>query len=127
MLLIVILLAGANACSKSTSASEGGKKDPGANFVLDPFVLNLSNHGNEGALKISVVLDLSKAVLVEKAKTKTPQLRDAIIMVLSTQSKEDLATQEGKAQLKEEILAQANQILNEGSVRNVYFPDFVMQ
>ncbi len=127
LLIIIVLLACSNACTRSTNASETQKIESGANFILDPFIMNLANHGDAGAVKVSIALELANTALVEKAKTRTAQLRDAVIMLLSTRSKEDLASPEGKMQLKDEILLQANQILKEGSVKNIYFSDFVMQ
>jgi flagellar FliL protein len=64
---------------------------------------------------------------MEKAKNKTPQLRDAIITLITNKTSEDLITAEGKIILKDEIKQRANQILGEGTVLNVYLTDFVMQ
>jgi flagellar FliL protein len=64
---------------------------------------------------------------MEKAKNKTPQLRDAIITLITNKISEDLITAEGKIILKDEIKQRANQILGEGTVLNVYLTDFVMQ
>ncbi|MBF0505547.1 MAG: flagellar basal body-associated FliL family protein [Nitrospirae bacterium] len=94
---------------------------------MEPFILNIGNHGDAGAIKVTIALELTNTSLEETAKKRTAQLRDAIIILLSTRSKEDLSSQEGKLQLKDEILLQANQIINEGAVRNVFFSDFVMQ
>jgi len=128
LLIILVLLIGVNACSRSTSASEQSKKvQEVANFALEPFILNLANHGSEGFFKISLSLELANTSLVETAKVKTPQLRDAIITLLSAKSSEDLVAPEGKIQLKDEVLLRANEILREGAVRNIYFTDFVMQ
>ncbi|NLI31070.1 MAG: DUF4366 domain-containing protein [Nitrospiraceae bacterium] len=103
------------------------KKDDGVNFPLDPFVVNLSDQGANKFLKISVQLELSGTMIQEKAKGKVPQLRDAVISLLTSKSSDALMTPDGKLQLKDEINARANQILGPNSVKNVYLTDFVMQ
>jgi flagellar FliL protein len=64
---------------------------------------------------------------MEKAKQKSPQLRDAIITLLTSKSSESLFPPEGKLQLKDEINARMNQVLGANTVKNVYLTDFVMQ
>jgi flagellar FliL protein len=97
------------------------------NFAFEPFVVNLMDSGGSKYLKVSIQLELSNAKLMEKAKNKTPQLRDAIITLITNKTSEDLITAEGKIILKDEIKQRANQILGEGTVLNVYLTDFVMQ
>ncbi len=65
--------------------------------------------------------------MAEKAKAKTGAIRDAIIMLVTTKSPDEISSSEGKQQLKDEILTRLNRILGEGSVKNIYFTDFVMQ
>jgi flagellar FliL protein len=103
------------------------KKEEGVTFPLDPFVVNLTDQGANKFLKISVQLELSGVLLQEKAKSKVPQLRDAVISLLTSKSSDSLMTPDGKLQLKDEINIRANQILGQGSVKNVYLTDFVMQ
>jgi flagellar FliL protein len=103
------------------------KAEEGAMFPLEPFVVNLNDTGGPKFLKISVQLELASPALVDKAKAKTPQLRDAIITLLTSKSSESLFPPEGKLQLKDEINARMNQALGTGTVKNVYLTDFVMQ
>jgi flagellar FliL protein len=99
----------------------------GVMFALDPFVVNLSDPGGPKFLKVSIQLELTSSSVTEKAKQKTPELRDAIITLLTSKSSESLFPPEGKLQLKDEITARMNQILGTNSVKNVYLTDFVMQ
>jgi len=103
------------------------KAEDGVMFSLEPFVVNLNDPGGPKFLKVSIQLELANAPLLEKAKAKTPQLRDAIITLLTSKSSESLFPPEGKLQLKDEINARMNQILGAGNVKNVYLTDFVMQ
>lgn len=103
------------------------KKDEGVMFPVDPFVVNLTDQSGSKFLKVSLQLELANPLLLEKAKAKNPQIRDAVITLLTSKSSETLVSPEGKLQLKDEVNIRANQILGENSVKNVYLTDFVMQ
>ena len=102
-------------------------KEESAMFSLDPFIVNLNDQGATRFLKVVMQLELSNKAALETAKAKTPQMRDAIISMLSNHTSADLMLPEGKLQLKDEINLMANQILGNNTVKNVYFTDFVMQ
>lgn len=93
---------------------------------LDPFVLNLSNNRY---LKFTVHLELSSKEHEKLVTEKIPLLRDAIIMLMSNKSSQSLASPEGKARAKEEILSRINEVMgSEGKIcKNIYFTEFVMQ
>jgi flagellar FliL protein len=103
------------------------KAEEGAMYTLEPFVVNLNDAGGPKFLKVSLQLELANNLLSDKAKAKAPQIRDAVITLLTSKSSESLFPPEGKLQLKDEINARMNQILGAGSVKNVYLTDFVMQ
>lgn len=105
----------------------GGKEESSAMFSLDPFVVNLSDQGANKFLKVSMQLELSSQAAMESAKVKTPQIRDAIINLLTSKTSDTLMSPEGKLQLKDEVNMMANQILGNNSVKNVYLTEFVMQ
>jgi len=106
---------------------EDAKVEEGVMFSLDPFVVNLNDAAGTKFLKVSIQLELSGPALMEKAKQKSPQLRDAIITLLTSKTSESLFPPEGKLQLKDEINARMNQILGPNTVKNVFLTDFVMQ
>jgi flagellar FliL protein len=106
---------------------EEAKKYESAMFTLDPFVVNLSDQGANRFLKVSMQLELSSQIVMESAKSKTPQIRDAVINLLTSKTSESLMSPEGKLQLKDEINLMANQVLGNNTVKNVYLTEFVMQ
>ncbi len=97
------------------------------NFGLDPFVVNLNDPTGSRFLKLTIQIELANAKLLELAKAKTPQMRDAIITLLTSKSSETLIAPEGKLQLKDEITIRLNQVMGEGNVKNVFLTEFVMQ
>jgi len=112
---------------KAQKKGEATAKDESAMFSLDPFVVNLGDQGTNKFLKVSMQLELSSQAAMESAKAKTPQLRDAVINLLTSKTSDTLMSPEGKLQLKDEINMMANQILGNNTVKNVYLTEFVMQ
>ncbi len=106
---------------------EATKVEDGVTFALEPFVVNLSDPTGSRFLKVSLQLELSSPIVMEKAKAKSPQIRDGVITLLTAKTSDALISPEGKLQLKDEINIRINQILGENSVKNVYLTDFVMQ
>ncbi|MBI4620041.1 MAG: flagellar basal body-associated FliL family protein [Desulfobacterales bacterium] len=92
---------------------------------LDPFVMNLAEQGR--FLKLSMQFELTDKSYQPMVLDKTPKLRDAIIILISSKDSESISSPEGKFQLKDELLLRANQIIGEGVFKNLYFTEFVMQ
>jgi len=118
------LLAG----KKSDSKTHEQKVDAKTSILaLDPFVLNLADHGRY--LKVTIQFEVSEQALSEKVKEKTPQLRDTIITLVSSKSLNSMSSPEGKFQLKDELLFRANQVMgmDKDIFKNLYFTEFVMQ
>lgn len=67
--------------------------------------------------------------LPPELKAKEPQIRDAVIKVLSSKKAEDVLTPEGKETLKEELVEAINESVgfDEPPVTNVYFTEFIVQ
>jgi len=118
--------------SKGSENTEHADKQGPANnktaiVALDPFVLNLSEHGRY--LKITIQFEITDKNVEETVKEKTPQLRDTIITLVSSKSLNSISSPEGKFQLKDEILFRANQVMGmeKETFKNLYFTEFVMQ
>jgi flagellar FliL protein len=94
-------------------------------IALDAFVLNLSERGR--FLKVSMQFELTDPSSLPLVNDKTPQLRDAIITLVSSKSVESVSSPEGKFQLKDELLLRANQAIGKDVFKNLYFTEFVMQ
>jgi flagellar FliL protein len=88
-------------------------------------VLNLSERGR--FLKVTMQFELTSAANQALVAEKTPQLRDAIITLVSSKSVEAVSSPEGKFQLKDELLLRANQAMGKDVFKNLYFTEFVMQ
>lgn len=125
-LFVVSIALGAYFFFSGKTTENTAKDTQTVNFGLEPFIVNLMDQ-NGKYLKVSIHIELSCSKIAEKAKNKTPQIRDAIITLLTNKTSGELITPEGKLFLKDEIKQRVNQTLGENSVINVYLTDFVMQ
>lgn len=152
IIVVAVLLAGAGgyfAMSKSGGAKEGaaeevksgghgeakgghekkGEAESKGSLIhpLDTFIVNLTDQGRTRYLKVTVQLEIGKQETVDLIKSKTPQIRDSLIILLSSKSIEEISTSEGKYQLRDEIVARVKQFAGEGAAVAAYFTDFVVQ
>ena len=108
-----------------TESKKGKNSEKAALVALDPFILNLAEQGR--FLKVTLHFELADPSYQQLVENNTPQLKDAIIILLSSKSTETIASPEGKLQLKDEILLRANQTIGKDVIKNLYFTEFVMQ
>jgi len=120
-----VLFFGGKGASAEAKHHEEKKEVKTALVALDSFVLNLAEQGR--FLKVTMQFELTDLVNQQVVTEKTPQLRDAIITLVSSKSAESVASPEGKLQLKDELLLRANQSVGKDIFKNLYFTEFVMQ
>jgi flagellar FliL protein len=97
---------------------------------LDSFLVNLADQDATRFVKVSFRLGLDEAKLGEEYAGDPNVLgatRDAIILLLTTKSSDDLLSIEGKEKLKKEIRDGVNKVLPKGKVIEIYILDFVVQ
>ncbi|MBI3803008.1 MAG: flagellar basal body-associated FliL family protein [Nitrospirae bacterium] len=113
------------------SAEHGGEKmeEKGTGIILDldPFVVNLADTPEIRYLKVTIKLELSKAEYTQVVNDRTPQIRDSMLILLSSKEYAAIRTVEGKMELRDEILQRLNTILGQKVVKTAYFTDFVAQ
>jgi len=78
-------------------------------------------------LRINVSLEVVDDDVADTVRRRIPELRDAVIMTLSTKSVADLATATDKRRLRDEIFRDVAARLPAGTLLNVYFSDLVVQ
>lgn len=106
---------------------EGAKEDTMGFAALEPFIVNLMDNTGTRYLKVTIQLEMDKQEAVDEVKTRTPQIRDAVLVLLSSKTYADIGTVQGKYQLRDEVIARVNQILKNGKVKTAYFTEFVVQ
>jgi len=110
-------------------AEHGKKKEAPVMYPLEAFVVNIGTGNEMRYLKVKVELEtgLTKEGVKADLDPYSAQLRDAILVLLTTKSVQDIQDMPGKNKLKEEILASAKKVMPMGKITNVYFTDFVVQ
>lgn len=103
------------------------KSGAGQIFNLEPFIVNLQDNSGTRYLKLTVNLELNSGTTAAELTAQAPQIRDSLIILLSSKSYADIGTVEGKYQMRDEIVARVNQFLSKSSVKTAYFTEFVIQ
>ena len=112
--------------SKDGALSSGGSpaKEVNKNEVsriicpLDSFVVNLMDKTNiaKRYLKVTMALEVADEEAKAKIERHKTQIRDTIILLLTSQTVQDLNSVEGKLGLKQELMNRVNLILGAGMV-----------
>jgi flagellar FliL protein len=105
---------------------EKEKPEPGQMIALDPFVINLADEDIK-YLKIAINLELDSEKVKEEATNRIPQIRDTVLMLMTSKTSEDVKDVGGKLKLQDEMVSRINHNLTLGKVKSVYFTEFVMQ
>lgn len=117
----------AAAAEKSGEGEKGGPPGKLGTIVdLDPFIVNLADQ-EPRYLKLTIKLEVETAELKAEVLQRTPQVRDSLLVLLSSKESAALRPATGKLQLRDEILQRVNSLLAAGKARNVYFTEFVVQ
>jgi flagellar protein FliL len=107
--------------------SKGGEAIAGTTYPLEPFIVNIYDGQEIRYLKMKVEFELANPQAKAELDAKVPPLRDAILILLTTKTMQEIQDLQGKNQLREQILGAVNKIVTAGKVTKVYFTDFVVQ
>lgn len=96
-------------------------------FSMEPFIVNIYDGQDLRYLRVRVELEVASEEVKVETEARKAQLRDAILVLLTTKTMLDIRDQQGKNQLRQEIFTVSNNILPPGKLKKVYFTDFVVQ
>ena len=96
----------------------------GAIFPLETFVVNLAGGRY---VRLQVQLEFVEREIPKRFYTKLVPLRDALIATLSKRTQEELGTDKGRENLREDIKDLTNELMRREDVKRVYFTQFVVQ
>jgi flagellar FliL protein len=112
---------------RDQSGATGEKKEIGPTYSLGSFIVNLNDPVRRSYLKVRAELELRDAKFTTEVDERLPQLRDSIILLLSSKSFEEISSMEGKMRLRQEILGELSRHLGEGRLATIFFTEFVVQ
>ena len=122
--------AAGGAHTEASAKSEGHSGEPASPaiiFDLDPFIVNLADAPDIRYLKLTMKLELENQEVAVSLTNRIPQIRDTILVLLSSKDSLSVRTPQGKFQLRDEILQRVNGLLVKPGVKAVYFVDMVVQ
>jgi flagellar protein FliL len=135
-LLLLVSAGGAGAwyymqASHSPKAVKEEPPKPPVFVSLDTFTINLMAEPAEQFLQVDITLQLADEADAGLVKTHMPEVRNRLLMLLTTKKGSEISTLEGKKQLGTDISAQLNQPFTAGSklskAAGVFFTSFVIQ
>ena len=96
---------------------------------LDSFIVNLMDKSGQGKryLKVTMKLEVSGDRDQELLEEHTPQIRDRVLLLLSSLTFKEINSMDGKLDLKRSLISRINQVLGQDRVKEVYFSEFVVQ
>jgi flagellar protein FliL len=123
-------------------------------YTIKDRIVNLADQGGRRYLKVSMILQVAEAAHKAEAAEapegtlvftsyeatsgggpvgpatipNSPQVQDAITVVLSSKRSDELMTNDGKERLREELKTKINTVMPAGqSVVKIFFTDFIIQ
>jgi len=101
--------------------------DIGILYPLDTFTVNLKSDAGRRYLKVTMSLELEGAELSLELDAKSPVLRDRIIRILTSKTLEEISSKKGKQKISSQIMDTLNAMISDGTIRGIYFTEFVIQ
>ena len=101
-------------------------------FSLDPpFIVNFTGKSRARFLQVSIEGLTRDASIKEEITKHFPQIRNNLVLLLSSKTYDELNTQEGKKALRKQVLGEIQSVLEaetgKEGIEDVYFTSFVMQ
>jgi len=113
--------------AEDKGGGHGTVADASAIADLDPFIVNLADTPEIRYLKVTLKVEADSSNTVEQIKARTPQIRDAILVLLTGLDSATARSPQGKHKLREDITDRINGLLPKKSVKSTYFTEFVIQ
>lgn len=103
------------------------KETLGRVIPLETFIINLAGSKGRKVAKVNIELELKDTAgnVAEEIDKRKAQVRDIIIIILSSKSFDEVSTKEGKDGLRVEIKDTINSFLTKGKITNVFFTEFI--
>ena len=128
---IAAKLHGAPAAAHPAKAEAGkdkdGKEVAKVLRVIDNLVLNPAGTDGSRYLMLTATFEVKDAASDELLKSRDAELRDILIGRLALKTVEELTDVTKREALKAEVLASLVPLFPPGTLKHVYFPQFVIQ
>jgi flagellar FliL protein len=100
------------------------------NFVkemirLEPFVVNLAGSRGRRLARVTMEFEVENEKVKDEIEGRSAQIRDIIIIILSSKTYESLADKAGKDALRDEVRDTVSGFLTKGKIKKVYFTELL--
>lgn len=117
---------------EASGGGHGGEHGENKGPIIEPFIANLADAGSRRYVRLNLKLELRKAAESEPLLVeRMPQVRDAVLLLLSGKTSDQLLSPEGKTTLRTELTVMLNKVLKKKklkkAVRRLYFTEFLIQ
>jgi len=142
MILIALLAVGAGIggtwfyMNSQQAGGEGAeqpiKKLPTKFIKLETFTVNLQSEDDDPRyLQVELVIKVNETGVVDLIASKTPEIRNQILLLLSSRKPTEISTLEGKQQLSQDISEAIKQKIEPEALRadilDLLFTSFIIQ
>lgn len=107
------------------------KQKPPVFLSLETFTVNLQSEHGDQHLQTNLTLKMEDAEAADLIKLHMPEVRNRVLLLLSSKAASQIAAVEGKKKLASELLAEIKQPFSENkpehAVQSVLFTSFVIQ
>ena len=112
---------------KGKEGKEGAEKEVSLIVPVDTIVVNLSGSNGRRYLKAKMNLEAKDGEVKKLIETKSIQIKDRLISILSSKTLEDIDGLEAQENLRKETKDAVDVVLKVEGVLQVYFTEFVVQ
>lgn len=127
-LLLLLLSAGASAQRSAEQEQSSELYIP----LAEPLVVNYGGPGRLKYLRTEIAIRISRSQDASVIRHHMPLIRHTLVMLFSRQGEEEVNTQHGREQLRQQALREVNQLLaredgRDDIARDLLFNTFVVQ
>lgn len=113
---------------EAKEADKHGGDKSSTMVTMEPFIVNLADATGKRYLKLALAVDVKDEATKKNLEARMPQVRDSILLLLTSKAFADISPVSGKLKLRNEVLRSVNNTLGGGQgVHAVYFTEFVVQ
>ena len=108
---------------------EGEKKEGEATpvYQLDNMVLNLSGSNGQRLLLMTVALEVKDEATLNMVKGHDAEMRDMVLQMFGVKTADQVVDATARDGFRTELITAFNKIFPAGTIKKVYFPQFVIQ
>jgi len=96
-------------------------------MLLENLVLNPASSGGSRYLLMSIAIESADAKAVAALTLRDAELKDLILTSLSKKTVDELSDVSGREAIKIELITAIKERFGKGAVKQLYFPQFVIQ